>query len=294
MNLRSLEYAFAESVQGIRQNVLMSVAAVTTIALTLSILGGFLLVALGVNSLAQDQLDKVEISIWLDTEKTADDIGNLETKLKSLSFIKSVQFISSEKRWEDIKNNPNIPSEGIDQNSVLKKFDSFRIKLKEARDVSSSMEILRGLPHVADVVEPHSVIEQLIQFANMVQLIGGVSAIILFFIAVFIGSNTIRLTVYARRREIYIMQLVGATSWFIRMPFLFEGMILGTIGGVIACLIIYGSSCYIVNLALSIMPLMEQLSCDINPYKFYSGLIGIGIVLGAFSSIVSIRRYLKV
>ena len=169
----------------------------------------------------------------------------------------------------------------------------FRVKLDDAKYTPQTADAIRKLPRIEEVIEGRQLVEQVVKFADFVKLAGWCSAGVLFLVAAFIISNTIRLTLYARRREIKIMQLVGATNWFIRLPYVFEGTVLGAIGGGAACLAILGGGQYLNSEVTRIMPLLAQFSSGVDPLRFYGGLVAAGCIIGAMGSLFSIRRFLK-
>lgn len=292
MSLRNLEFAIAESLTGIARNGLMSMASISTVGLSLAILGGFVLLALGLNNVVQTQLTKFEIAVWLDNRISDEATAELTDKIRSLPHVASAELVTAEATWEKIKRDwhGQIELSGVEPGSVS---DHFRVKLRDPRYTAATSNAIRKMPDVAEVIEGRHVVAQVVRFADLVKLIGGCTAGVLFLVAAFIISNTIRLTVYARRREIKIMQLVGATNWFIRLPFVFEGTILGAIGGGIACLLVLGGSRYIIHVVTQIMPLLGQFSSGVDPARFFGSLVILGCIVGAAGSLISIRRFLK-
>jgi cell division transport system permease protein len=293
MSLRSLEFAAIESATGIVRNGLMSVASVTTVGLSLAILGSFVLLALGLNNAVQSEMSKFEIAVWLKGDISEIEATNLELEIRALPHVKSAQLISAEATWEKIKKDwrDKIQLGGVQPTSLT---DHFRVTLSDPRYTAGTAESIRKISKVEEVIEGRQIVEQVVRFADFVRLIGWCTAGVLFLIAAFIISNTIRLTVYARRREIKIMQLVGATNWFIRLPYLFEGTVLGALGGGAACLLVFGGGRYLGDVVAKIMPLLAQFSSGLDPMRFYGSLVGAGCFIGAMGSLISIRRFLKV
>lgn len=270
----------------------MSMASISTVALSLSVVGGVVLLALGLNNAVQTQLSKFEIAVWLDNSTTAQDRIDLDANIRALPYVQSVELQTAQATWDKIKSDwrDRVNLNGVQPTSLT---DHFRIKLKDPRYTAATTKAIRKMPKVEEVIEGQQIVDQVVRFADFIKLVGWVAAGLLFLTAAFIVSNTIRLTLYARRREIKIMQLVGATNWFIRMPFVFEGMVLGVIGGGIACLIIFGGSHYLQEVVTKIMPLLAQFSSGMDPTRFYGALAAAGCFVGAAGSLMSIRRFLK-
>jgi cell division transport system permease protein len=292
MSLRTLEFATVESMVGIRRNALMALASIVTLAMSLAVLGGFVLAALGLSNATQTQLKNFELAVFVKNGASKQDVAVLETSIRKLPNLASVEFVSKEEAWPKFKQERKgqIDLTGVQSNPLP---DSFRIKVSDAKLSHSVAERIRQLDNVDEVEEAAQQIAVVLKFANMVKLIGGIAIGILFIVTAFIVGNTIRLTVYARRHEIRIMRLVGATNWFIRLPFVFEGMLLGIIGGGVACGLVYGGTWYASQTVTKIMPLFAQFSSDLKPLHFYGGMVALGCVLGMLSSWISVRRFLK-
>jgi cell division transport system permease protein len=292
LSLRTLEYSIAESLTGIGRNSLMSMASITTVGLSLAILGGFVLIALGLNSIVHSQMDQFEISVWLKTNVPDKQVQEMDRSIRALPHVRSVNLETAETTWEKIKASweDTIELGGVEP-SVLT--DHFRVKLDDPKFTQITAAGLRGMSGVDEVVEGQAVVEHMLRFADLVKWVGIAAAGALFLVAGFIVNNTIRLTLYARRREIKIMQLVGATNWFIRLPFVFEGTILGAIGAAIACLVIFGGAKYAGQLVSQMMPLLRQFSSGVDPLQFFGGLVILGCFIGMMSSLVSIRQFLR-
>lgn len=292
MSLRSLEYAVSESAIGIRRNGLMSVASIVTIALSFSILGAFALLALGLNDVAQSLLNDFEIGVFLRNDVTEEQVSAIEAELKQMPHVAKVSFITKDAAWAKMRRDlqREVDLSGVQGNPLP---DSFCIKLDHPRHTAETARELREIAHVEEVVEGRQIVLKIVKFADMMKLIGIIAAGGLFLIAAFIVSNTIRLTLYARRREIRIMQLVGASNWFIRMPFMLEGMLLGSVGGAIAFGVVLGGSQYVSDAVSKAMPWLGQFSSRIEPTQFLAGMVALGCVVGAVGSTISIRKFLK-
>lgn len=292
MSLRSLEYASVESVVGIRRNSLMSIVSITTVGLSLAILGGFVLLILGLHNVAETLPNKLEIAVFLDKDIPEADMVELDSKIRYLPHVESVQLLDADAAWEKFKRDlgDRVELGGVEQNPLP---DSFRVKVDDPRYAVTTADAIRKMDHIDEVNEGRKEVEQIVRFSDLIKLIGGLSAAVLFLVTIFLISNTIRLTVWARRREIRIMQLVGATNWFIRLPLVFEGIILGAIGGGIACLLVFGGASYVTQLATEIMPLLSQFSSSVDPMYFFGSLVAVGCLTGAMGSLISIRRFLK-
>lgn len=292
MSLRGLEYAIAEAFAAIKRNFLMSVASIMTSAITLSILGCVVLMALGLSNGTYNILDQFEIRVFVDKGTSNRSVEKIASSIEKIPHVKSVTLISAQSAWKEMKANlkDKIPLDGIVSNPLP---DSFRVKLDDQTQTIKVASEIQALSHIDEVVQSQEYAKAILHISYIIKIIGIIAVVMLFLVSSFIISNTIRLTVYARRREIRIMQLVGATNWFIRFPLLIEGTTLGIIGGGIACLLVYAGSYYTSEWVMKIMPILGQLSSNADPKIFYSCLVGFGWVIGAAGTMVSIQRFLK-
>ena len=292
MSLRGLEYAIAEAALAIKRNFLMSTASVMTSALTLAILGGVVLMALGLHNGTTNFLKQFEMAVFLKKNTSEHSVERVTSKIEDIEHVSSVDLIPAEKAWEAMRSKlqGKVELSGIIGNPLP---DSYRVKLDNPAYTADVAKKIMSIPQIDEVVKSQEYVDQALKLLNIVKILGIIVAMIFFMVAAFIISNTIRLTVYARRREIKIMQMVGASNWFIRMPLLIEGSTLGIVGGGIACLLLYAGSYYVSSWVMQIMPLLGKLSSGIDHRILYGGTIGIGWFLGVVGTMISIQRFLK-
>ncbi|MHB1455670.1 MAG: permease-like cell division protein FtsX [Armatimonadota bacterium] len=292
MSLRGLEYAISEAVLAIKRNFLMSIASVMTSALTLAILGGVVLMALGLHNGTTNFLKQFEMAVFLKKTTSGHSIKKVTSAIQDIEHVSSVKLIPADKAWEGMraKLQGKVELSGIISNPLP---DSYRVKLDNPAYTADVAKKIQAISQVDEVVKSQQYVDQALKLLSIVKIIGIIIAVLFFMVAAFIISNTIRLTVYARRREIKIMQMVGASNWFIRLPLLIEGSTLGIIGGAIACLLLYAGGYYVSSWVMQIMPLLGKLSSGIDHRILYSGTIGIGWFLGVVGTMISIQRFLK-
>ena len=292
MSLRGLEYAIVEAFVSIRRNGLMSFVSVSTLALTLAVMGAFGLLILWLQSVAGTLPNKLEIAVFLDKATTSEDAATIRSRVAALPHVRSADLIPADVGWREFKKSMGgeLELQGVENNPLP---DMIRVKVGHAERIVATADEIRAMAHVDEVNEGRSMVDGLVRFAHLIKILGGAAGIVLFLVTMFIISNTIRLTVFARRREIKIMQMVGATNWFIRLPLMLEGMVLGAIGGALACGLIWFATTHVVKAATRIMPLLCQFSLCLEPIQFIGGLILMGCLVGAIGSMISMRRFLK-
>lgn len=284
-----------QSVTSMWRNSWMTVASVGTVAVTMLIVGIFLLLASNLNNLAGSLESQVEISVYLQDELTSEQVDSLAQEFTAMPELASVKYVSKAEALDRLREWYGESAEfldGLDLDNPLR--NGFELATVEPRQVLEVVPVLRTYPGVAEVVYGQGVVEQLFNVTRIVRMIALGLMIGLAAAATFIISNTIRITVFARRREINIMKYVGATDWFIRWPFVIEGMILGFTGSLVAGgLIIWFYQAAVSNLAVS-MPFLPL----IQPWPLLlvigAWVLGIGMAIGVLGSTISLRRFLRV
>lgn len=290
MNPRSIEFLIQEAFVGVRRNGLMAVASVSTIALSLAILTSFCLFIMGAHQFAQRELNKFEIAVYVKPEVDKKTVWALADHIREMTAVRSVEIYSKERAWPEFKKAmPHIDTAGL--NNPLP--DKLRVAVKNPRETTKVADTIRGLANVDAVQDGRTQRQHVLAIADFVKWFGLAASIALLAATTFIISNAIRLTVFVRRREIKIMQMVGATNWFIRIPLVLEGMIFGITGALIAFGLVGAGITYLGSVATKMMPLMQTLSSGAQRQQILVALLVVGAVIGAMGSFVSIRRFLK-
>jgi len=240
LSLNNISYYWVEAFKSLYRNSWLSLAAVGTIIISLFILGSSVLLVLNVNHLADRVESGVEISVYVKESVSGEDLVDLGEQIKFLGGVESVNFISRERALEEMKESFGDRQDalaGLDEENTLP--DSYRVKALSTDLVPSVAEKIEDLHGVDGVRYGHGVVEKLLVLSQWVRTMGLAIVVLLGVAAVFLIATTIRLSVYARRQEIGIMRILGATNWFIRMPFMLEGMLLGLLGGLVTSGVIY-------------------------------------------------------
>jgi cell division transport system permease protein len=289
VNFSSVEFLIQEAFTGMRRNGLMAYASISTIALSLGVLGAFVLVALGANNFAASQISKFQIAVHMQDDATRAQTDVLAKSIGKMPYVASVKVRSREEEWAKFKReNPNIESAGLQSNPIPFSLD---VKVTQASRTTYLANKIRAISTVHKVEDGREVLSRLMAVARVVRGVSMAGAIVLLITAVFIISNAIKLTLYARRREIRIMKLVGATNWFIRVPLIIEGIVFGAAGAFAAWVLLRLGGSYVAHTADK-LPMMSRFSSDITPAVLASVLVVLGIAIGAAGSFVSIRRFL--
>lgn len=293
--MRSLWYYIKEALKSLKRNGLMTLASISTVTLSLFILGVFLCGVINLNNLAKNLESQVQISIYLKEGLTTSQVMEVGKKLKSLEGIKKLEFINKEQamtRFKERLGEQNQLIAALDGNNPLPA--SYEVTFENPKDVETTAAMMAKMPQVESTHYGKEIVEDLFKIAQVIR-IGGIGLILFLAAAtLFIISNTIRLTVFARRKEIAIMKMVGATNSFIRWPFLLEGVFIGCVGSGIAVLCLWQFYAFIIREITSTLAFLPIVPL----YPFFYYLVGIivavGILVGAIGSTISVKQYLKV
>jgi cell division transport system permease protein len=305
MNLRAWATAFRDAFRSMTQSSLMSVASIATVAVSLLVLSVVMLVAVNLENMASSVEGQVEIKAYLCSARDADPPCNkqelnedlkraLVEQVKQFPGVKEVEYIPRDKALEQMK------EQFGDQRDILEELgenplrDSLEVKAADPNQVKSLAETIGKMNGVAEVNYGQEYVDKLLLVTRAVRY-GGIGLVLMLIVATVLTiSNTIRLAVYARRREISIMKLVGATDWYIRRPFMLEGIFLGVIGSGLAMTITgwgYRRLALYVYQSIPFLPVVAPERILLN---LTLSMIILGGVLGAVGSLISMRRFLKV
>ena len=295
MKLRSFRRLWSETTISLRRNKVMSLASVGTVTVALLILGFFLLFAANVEYLVEDLESQVEITAYFAEEATDLQLNEGTSAVAALPNVEGVIFISKEEALNLLREQFGEDSELLEAVEGMNPLrDSLQIKLYNQEEIMSTSQEIEKIAGISEVRYRSDVVERLLNLTRMIRTFGLVVASLLVLMTAFMISNTIKLTVYARRREIGIMKLVGATDWFIRWPFVLEGMILGLGGALLTVALVYfGYPALVRNLAQT-LPFLPLISTPDFIQNICKVVLGSGMLIGALGSMISIRRYLQV
>lgn len=297
MHIKSLFYFFREALKSIVRNGWMSIASMGVVSITLLILGSFVVLSFNVDLVTHDLKEDVQIVLYIDEMADGETRTELHGKLVAHPQVSEVRFVDKEEAMARLKEKLGERSrllEGYEEPEDNPLRDSYELRTAVPEEISAVAKEIQYYPGVADVDYGSGVVEPLFQFTGLVRWIGLAFMAGLAVTTVFLIAHTIRLTVYVRRKEIMIMKYVGATDWFIRWPFLFEGLILGLIGAVIPVIVIFYSYQAAAVWMRSNIYFVSLLPPDKIVEVIVKILIPLGVALGVVGSTISVRRFLKV
>jgi cell division transport system permease protein len=296
MKINTFKHFLGDAAKSFKRNRTISGASIATVAATLFILGLFMLTILNVQQLMKEVESKVEVKIVLNDNITVNEQNNLEKAIKDTAGVVQVDFESKEDALKNMKQwfGDEYVSllDGLDKENPMP--TSYIVKVDKPEIVSTVVQNVKGMPGIYAIKDAREFVDKIIAITNVVKWMGIAIFAILIGVSLFLIGNTIKLTVYARRREIGIMKYIGATDWFIRWPFILEGAFIGILGAVIADALLYFGYKFVfekMGAQLMIMKLIE-------PSYVISTIIGQfllgGTLIGVIGSILAIRKFLTV
>ena len=295
MKIRTSEYFIREVCRSLKRNNWMSLASVGTVAVSLFIFGMFMMLVMNMNKMADSLESQVQINVYLQDDVSREQARDIEKDLKNLQGVEQVTFVSREEAMERFKErlgDQKTLLEALDETNPLP--DSFEVMITQPELVKTAAASIERYDGVESARYGQDVMEHLFDMTRLILIFGFSIMLVLALATLFIIANTIRLTVFARRKEIAIMKYVGATDWFIRWPFILEGMVMGLFGSIIAAIVLrfaYTGVVEAIYESLAFFPLIPT-----YPFINYVTFLVIisGMIIGATGSALSLKRFLKV
>lgn len=295
MNFQTIEYYFREVFLSMIRKRWMTFASIGTVTVSLFVLGVFLILVLNMTKMASSLESQVQISAYLLDGLTAEETKEIEKITREISTVARVEYVSKAQALKTLQERLGDQKKILDalgDSNPLPNY--FLVTVKNSSDVKRTAEVIAEIYGVEEVKYGQDVATNLFELTHLVRVFGLILMAILALATVFIISNTIRLTVFARRKEIAIMKYVGATDSFIRWPFVLEGILLGFIGGSVSAIILrsfYSAMTEKIYATLAFLPLIEQF-----PFMNYLSLFLIvsGMLVGILGSTISLKKFLEV
>ncbi|WP_415874745.1 permease-like cell division protein FtsX [Clostridium sp.] len=296
MKISTIKYFFIDALNSLKRNTTLTIASVITVSLTLFMFGIFLLTMLNANQILKHVESKLEVSVFLKDDIKAEDKQNIEETLKKVNGLSDITYVNKEQaleRWKEQLGEENKDLvQGLENKNPLP--ESYIVRVENADIVKNVVESTKELNGIEKVVANEDLVNQISKLTRGVKWVGFTALMIMIPISLLLIGNTIKLAVYARKKEISIMKFVGATDWFIRWPFIIEGVVIGIIGSLVSSGFLYYSYGVVYRKLSSIIIMLNL----ITPKYFLMNVIWIfvlsGILIGGLGSILSIRKFLKV
>lgn len=291
---RSIRDAF----KSVIRNFSLSLASISCISITLIIVAASILASRNVNNFTTLIEKDVTVVVFLNRNTTSEGLKTFESELKQIGNIAEYKFKSKEESKKEMMEESEFfksaMGEWEEKDNPLK--DSYLIKVKEIEKIKQTVLKIKDLENVENVDYGEGMIEKLVTAFSLIKKISVVLVIILVIVTVFLIINTIKLTIFSRKREISIMRLVGASNFTIKNPFVVEGMILGALGSIIPILfIIYGYLALYNHFEGQLFtPLIKLISPTPFIYETSIAVLILGMLVGMIGSSRAVRKYLKI
>ena len=291
----SLKYLTHEGFRNVWVNRLMSLASVTVLMACLIIMGAGIMIYFNITTVVDKVQSQNVVMVYVADDASEDETTQIGTSLKGISNVESCEFVPKEVAFQE-----QIQSMGGDA-ALFEGFDeiplpdAYKVTVKDLSQFENTVSQIKQINKVDSVRENSDLASKLLSLRHAVSIVSVGLVIMLFLVALFIISNTIRITMFSRKLEISIMKAVGATNWFIRWPFMIEGMILGTISGIVSLGVLWGLYAVAEKVFAQTLSLIGFSLVPFSAYWWQILLVfvAIGLFTGGFGSLVSMAKYLK-
>ena len=289
---RSIRDAF----KSVLRNFSLSFASIMCTTITLILVSVALICAANIENATKSIEDELSIVVYLSNTVTEEDINNIRADIDSQDNVAEIEF-KSKTEWKEEMSEYDSTFETVlnylDENPLM---NSFIVRVEDVNHLSDTAEYISSISGVDTVKYGEGMVDSIISAFNVVEKVVVVIVIALIIVTAFLISNTIKLTIFSRRSAIEIMRLVGASNITIKLPFIFEGLIIGVIGSIIPiCITIYG---YVILYGALNGHVFSNMIVLIEPYNFVFwislALVVLGAVVGMLGSLKAVRKYLKI
>ncbi len=288
-----------EALRSMRRSAAPSFAALATVLVTMLVLGVFIPIVQATNGAANSVRGRVEVDVYMNTNATAADDQRVQHELLGLPHVKSVQFVSKQQAYQQQSAQDEQAYQLLGSNPLP---DTFHVIPDNPSNVLAVHSEIAGSgsggngpidSSIATVSNKQSDTQKILEVTNLVTITAAVLTVLLALASILLIANTIRLSLYARRREVEVMKLVGATDWFIRVPFVIEGVIVGAAGALLAVAVLGVTKVAVLD------PLASSWGLIAAPRTIgFTGLVIVllaaGTAVSALGSGLSLRRFLRV
>ena len=298
MKYNRLGYLIGEGFSNVFKNKKSTMASIIIMCATMIIFGLFLIIGENVNHFVDNLKLQQGFQVFMKEDATQEEMDKVKEDIRALDGISTIEFVSKEQGLNTMKEKLKDEKGVLDGFNVQKIKASYIVKVTDLERSKTIQSEVEKIDNVVKITISNETAMKLISIAKVIRIATGVILLLLIIISTFIISNTIKLTVHSRRKEISIMKYVGATNSFIRWPFIVEGIVIGIISSIISIIIVGGTyniittkmaeSDFVRVMGMNLVGLNEMLTSIILVYL----ILGIGI--GTVGSVVSMRKYLKV
>jgi cell division transport system permease protein len=286
----------SEAVRSIGANISTTVAATMTVLIGMFLLGLVIAFATYARSWSDDVKSGLVVKVFHDRDATPQQVNQVRVLLERDPEIQKIEFVSAEQGLKEMRRQrPDLFGTQLPYNPLGPAWTVHPVKAEGVEGIADRLGSTSGRYPVSvhNVTYGKEKAKRILRVANIINAIFGIAVIVLLSAAAILIANTIRLSIFARRREIEVMKLVGATNWFVRGPFMLEGLICGLVGSLLAVILLF------VSKEVALPSLLPRLTSDPDVQALGFGLnamilLGLGLLLGAAGSGLTLRRFLRV
>lgn len=302
MKISTFGYTIKQGIKNIWTNKMFSIASIATMAACIFMFGMFYSIVINFQHVVKDVESGVAITVFFDDGKTQDQIDAIGQEIAMRPEVSSFNYVSAEEAWEEYKleyfDGDEAAAASFGTDNPLAGESNYEIYMEDISQQSSLVSYLEGLDHVSRVRQSEMVANTLTDFNRLVSIVSAVIILILICVAVFLISNTVRTGIAVRKEEIGIMKVIGATDYFVRAPFIVEGILIGLIGAAIPLIILHAMYGRIIEYVANRFGFLNNLLTFLPVDTVFQILLPVGLILGVgigyIGSRVTVRKHINV
>lgn len=303
MRISTIAYIFKQGFKNIWRNIRFSLASIATMAACIFLFGLFLALVMNFRYMVHSAEEGVAVVVYFDEGAKQEQIDDIGAKIRKMTEVDHADYISADQAWEEFRDDylggdENLAEGFRDQDNPLANSASYQVYLKNVEEQDKVVAEIEKMDGVRDVSQSQSAAKTLSTFNKLIGYVSLAIVFILLAVAFFLISNTITMGISVRQEEIGIMKLIGATDFFVRAPFVIEGIILGTIGAAIPLGVLYGLYNQVIKYVMTKFHLLTGFLQFLDAWHVFRILIpvgvGLGIGIGFIGSMISVRKHLRV
>lgn len=302
MKISTFGYTIKQGIKNIWTNKMFSIASIATMAACIFMFGMFYSIVINFQHVVKDVESGVAITVYFDAGTTQDQIDAIGQEIAMRPEVSSFNYVSAEEAWEEYKleyfDGDEAAAASFGTDNPLAGESNYEIYMEDISQQSSLVSYLEGLDHVSRVRQSEMVANTLTDFNRLVSIVSAVIILILICVAVFLISNTVRTGIAVRKEEIGIMKVIGATDYFVRAPFIVEGILIGLIGAAIPLIILHAMYGRIIEYVANRFGFLNNLLTFLPVDTVFQILLPVGLILGVgigyIGSRVTVRKHINV
>lgn len=302
MKISTFGYTIRQGIKNIWTNKMFSIASIATMAACIFMFGMFYAIVVNFQHVVQDVESSVAVTVFFDEGTTQERIDEIGQEIASRPEVSSYNYVSAEEAWEEYKmeyfEGDEAAAESFGSDNPLANESNYEIYMTDISEQGELVSFLEGLDNVSRVRQSEMVANTLTDFNRLVSIISAAIILILICVTVFLISNTVRTGITVRREEIGIMKMIGATDFFVRSPFIVEGILIGLIGAAIPLFILYAMYGRIITYVGERFGFLNNLISFLPVNSIFQILVPVGLILGVgigyVGSMVTVRKHINV